>query len=243
MVLKRKSVMVLLTIAVLMAIFPPWIVREGRHRSFGPAHAGEYSFIADPPSNNAVATIDVGRLAVQYIALGAVALIISLKRSGAVGKSQNLSSTHAELHELSWRQRNIPTLFPSPKSTVMNIDKESNSQKVRRQTKEGGWYASIGFWCLILVGGMAPVLFSYTSVSTIDDFVEQGIAGLVSAFMLGSVFTFGVGLFSSNRKAQLVGCLMGVVLAFIATSQFNPQLSQAAESETDSRTENAPVFD
>jgi len=65
MVLRRKAMIVLLVIAGLMAIFPPWIVREGRHRSFGPAHAGGYAFIATPPADNAIATLDVGRLGVQ----------------------------------------------------------------------------------------------------------------------------------------------------------------------------------
>lgn len=75
MILPRKILVGLLVLVVLMAIIPPWTVREGRGSLFGPPHAGGYAFIFSPPSGGVIATLDIGRLAAQYIGLAAVVAI------------------------------------------------------------------------------------------------------------------------------------------------------------------------
>jgi len=90
----RIIVLSALAIGVLMVLFPPWSIRSlgmGEYRwtaGLGPEHAGRYAFIATPPNSLLSgwrdhehpgggvvegATVDLGRLLLQFVALGLVA--------------------------------------------------------------------------------------------------------------------------------------------------------------------------
>lgn len=81
-----------LLIAICMALFPPWLIRERDKPTgpFGPLHSGGYSFIAAPPNATdgygrrtytiTTARIDIGRLLLQYVILGGCTAFISLRR-------------------------------------------------------------------------------------------------------------------------------------------------------------------
>src|SRR5258708_7498970 len=81
----RNRIIVLSAIAVgvIMVLFPPWSVRErmygGVTAPFAPDESTSYAFIGCPPTRrmgwhdlipSAVATVDLSRLLLQFVALG-----------------------------------------------------------------------------------------------------------------------------------------------------------------------------
>jgi hypothetical protein len=91
--LRRHRTLLLWTlgIALLMTLFPPWLVQERRlaDEPFGPPHADGYYIILAPPYERSggdrpyttmVSSLDVGRLLVQYVALALVAGVVIVAR-------------------------------------------------------------------------------------------------------------------------------------------------------------------
>jgi hypothetical protein len=115
----RKSprrVRKLLYVAILMAMFPPWSVRERRRPSeqFGPPNAGGYSFIACPPNDrerfggrgeftSKTAQIDFTRFFIQYLGLGLLIIVMHLR--GA----EKQRATHGGETKEGFFQRQCPT--------------------------------------------------------------------------------------------------------------------------------------